>query len=309
MQRGLVGSEMCIRDSPNIKMNENKWLLLIVVVSVLLALLWSTAKYSSDFWTHLNWMKITHRLPLCHWYTHEGHFQLDYPPFEAYVHYAMGFLFKLFDSDAFLLTPMNSSIPVTASVKYGVRIAIIVVSLLFYYPAVIYFVRWYYQKANVRLYLIAILLNMPLFVQIEFMNTQVNSPSLGCLIWSLYFAMTQKYSWCASFFVLSCLAKQITVPCVLPIGFFILSNLYHDGVRICRAHWLRYVILNCLKILSAGILTLFISISPFLIDKYASVSYTHLTLPTILLVQISVVAVSLKKKKQLRKATMLSRKR
>eukprot|EP00831_Metopus_contortus_P048489 TRINITY_DN3958_c0_g1_i1.p1 TRINITY_DN3958_c0_g1~~TRINITY_DN3958_c0_g1_i1.p1 ORF type:complete len:118 (-),score=8.77 TRINITY_DN3958_c0_g1_i1:29-382(-) len=40
-----------------------------------------------------------------------------------------------------------------------------------------------------------------------------------------------------------------------------------------------------------------ITLLPFTIH-YIPVSYTHLTLPTILLVQISVVAVSLKKKKQ-----------
>eukprot|EP00831_Metopus_contortus_P019625 TRINITY_DN18534_c0_g2_i1.p1 TRINITY_DN18534_c0_g2~~TRINITY_DN18534_c0_g2_i1.p1 ORF type:complete len:207 (+),score=44.52 TRINITY_DN18534_c0_g2_i1:98-718(+) len=40
------------------------------------------------------------------------------------------------------------------------------------------------------------------------------------------------------------------------------------------------------------------------LDLLRAVSYTHLTLPTILLVQISVVAVSLKKKKKTKKSTL-----
>eukprot|EP00831_Metopus_contortus_P031863 TRINITY_DN25883_c0_g1_i1.p1 TRINITY_DN25883_c0_g1~~TRINITY_DN25883_c0_g1_i1.p1 ORF type:complete len:109 (+),score=35.43 TRINITY_DN25883_c0_g1_i1:96-422(+) len=39
------------------------------------------------------------------------------------------------------------------------------------------------------------------------------------------------------------------------------------------------------------------------VERRKAVSYTHLTLPTILLVQISVVAVSLKKKQQKKKQT------
>eukprot|EP00831_Metopus_contortus_P063927 TRINITY_DN5677_c0_g1_i3.p4 TRINITY_DN5677_c0_g1~~TRINITY_DN5677_c0_g1_i3.p4 ORF type:complete len:127 (-),score=40.35 TRINITY_DN5677_c0_g1_i3:63-443(-) len=54
------------------------------------------------------------------------------------------------------------------------------------------------------------------------------------------------------------------------------------------------------NILKQTTLAGFLIFLPFLIPMYSAlipVSYTHLTLPTILLVQISVVAVSLKKKK------------
>eukprot|EP00831_Metopus_contortus_P012624 TRINITY_DN15085_c0_g1_i1.p2 TRINITY_DN15085_c0_g1~~TRINITY_DN15085_c0_g1_i1.p2 ORF type:complete len:109 (+),score=32.00 TRINITY_DN15085_c0_g1_i1:66-392(+) len=69
----------------------------------------------------------------------------------------------------------------------------------------------------------------------------------------------------------------------------------------CRIH--RYTYLSFVKCFRFRKIPFIIPKVFFVIrhsmQRYITVSYTHLTLPTILLVQISVVAVSLKKKKKI----------
>jgi len=213
-------------------------------------------------------MKITHRLPINNWYDHTGDFMLDYPPLEAYIHYCMGIIYNLIDPYTLRETPLHYDVPVTRQVKYALRIPVIIVSLVFYYPAVIFVITHLFKeyKNYIKFLLIAVLLNMPIFTQIEHMNTQVNAPSLGFLLWSLYFLVQNHYSLCAFFFTLSVFCKQITLPSIVPITFYILSALYRDACenqKKTTQHWLKYYILQCLKLVFVGIFTILLVLLPF----------------------------------------------
>jgi len=242
---------------------------IISILSFIFSIFLSTAEPSADFGAHLNWMRITHRLSLKNWYDHDGDYKLDYPPLEAYIHYLMGFIYKLVDPYTLDNTALHTYNEPIWKIKYGVRIPILIQAVIFYYPAVIYFVTNYYKShANsIKLLLIAALLNMPLFTQIEHMNTQVNAPTLGFLIWSIYFMLKDKYSLCAFFFTLSVMCKQITLPSLFPIAFYIVGGLYKDACEKLKSKQISnkyvYLFLCSLKLVFIGIMTIMIIMIPF----------------------------------------------
>ena len=215
---------------------DNYWqgVLYVSLISLLINILCGTANPSSDINAHYNWMKITRRLPIEEWYNYNSHFRLDYPAIQAYFHYFMSFIAAAIDPYSMDFLPLNYKTPINTNLKYTIRISILWLMVIIYYPSVIFCVTKILKKESnvVKLFTIALFFTMPIYAQIEHMNTQANSPTLGFLLWTIYFLLNGNNSLCAFFFALSILSKQITIPTVVPIGLSVLARFYHEGITI-----------------------------------------------------------------------------
>ena len=173
-------------------------------------------------------MRITHRLPIKDWYDNNFVNHLDYPHIAGYWHYIMGLLLRLLDPRAFYEVSVYESTPVTFAVKYGIRAAILMTSLIFYYPAVVAIVTFVLKKERTchKLMVILLMLNMPMYAYIEHGNTQVNAPHLGLILWALYLAMNEYMCLSTACFTLSIGYKHFNGNYVLPLAMYMIANMW-----------------------------------------------------------------------------------
>ncbi len=219
------------------KVRPRTGILWVCAVSVLLAFIIGTCRPIGDFWTHYTWMKITHRLPVKDWYDNNAHNHLDYPHLAGYLHYLMGFVVRLFDPDSFYNTPMYDDVPVTFGIKYGIRLVVVLINLIFYYPAAINMTLFTQrtERLSHKLVVLFLMLNMPMYSYIEFGSTQVNGPHLGLLLWSLYLAMQTRFCASTVCFTLSMSYKHFNGPFVIPIASYIIVLLWRKHAPASRS--------------------------------------------------------------------------
>lgn len=213
-------------------------------------------------------MKLTHRLPIENWYDYDKYTKLDYPPMAGYVHYVMGMILKKLEPQVMNEAPLYSTDYLTYFQKTEVRAIIILVTCLTYYPAIIIFVSWIFSKYNMelRLYIIASLITMPMFVQMEYINIQVNSPTFGFLILSMAFALKEYKYLAAIFGIISIWFKQISMMGVIPVGIYVIAGIYHDSIKReqnKQDRWWVYFSLCFLKCMLCVLVTSAVILIPF----------------------------------------------
>lgn len=203
-------------------------------------------------------MKITHMLPMDQWYDTAEYTHLDYPPLAAYLHYIMGFFVKMIDPISFNKGPYYKIMdPVPPMTKFAIRLIIIIVDLLTYYPAVIFVVLNYMAKARKSYKVITLLMyfNMPMYAVIEYRNTQINSPHMALLLLALYFTMEHKIEFATFLFSLSLAYKHYPAPYVLPIASYMIWIIYE---KICstKKSVSPFYFINLLEITSNSVFSL-----------------------------------------------------
>ena len=178
-----------------------------------------------DFWCHYAWMKVTHRQPIEKWYNTGEFTHLDYPALIAYQHYFMGFIFQQFDKQGFFNEALYGYGIVTPRNKMGMRVSILVLNVVMYYPMVLYAVLKSLRNFS-KLHQVAVillLLNYPTFAYVEFTNTMVNGPHIGFLLLAVHFALSEQLIWATIAFTLTLLCKHAVGPFVFPIAVYMMA--------------------------------------------------------------------------------------
>ena len=131
-----------------------------------------------DIWAHSHWMKIRHVYPSHQWYYNSGPWCPDYPMVSLYFHYFSGFLYEYFypgntPNENFSLADIVSD-----SKKYSIRVTILILTYIVYYPSAIWVVTKIIDKKKTafRFILIMLLLNNPILMLTEYMMVQINTP-------------------------------------------------------------------------------------------------------------------------------------
>ncbi len=182
--------------------------------------------FLNDFWCHLSWMRITNRLPIEQWYDNNEFTHLDYPVLAGYIHYYMAAIYKYYDPVGFMTQQVRGFAQEKPEVKEGVRMSILLLNLVSYFPAVAGVVLLLF-KGRSRLFkmsTIFFLLVFPTYAYIEFSNTQANAPHLAFVILCTYFLVTDRLPWATFFFTLALSYKQVVGPFVMPIAVYIMAR-------------------------------------------------------------------------------------
>ena len=182
-----------------------------------------------DMWCHFSWMQVTHRLPIDQWYDTPEYTHLDYPPLAAYLHYAMGYLFRYIDNDILFKAPIFGKGDVPDRIKYPVRATILALDVVCYYPIVLYVVLKRFKDYSKfhKVAAMLLLLNFPTYAFIEHTNTQANAPHLGLLLLSLHFLLNDRLLLTTICFTISICIKHILGPFVFPMAVYILAKTWH----------------------------------------------------------------------------------
>jgi hypothetical protein len=137
----------------------------------------------------------------------------------------MGFVYKLIDPEHFYQGELYGIITVIPSIsKFAMRVVIILMDLLTYYPAVILIVLDYMSTArkSIKIMTIFMFLNFPMYAVVEYRNTQINSPHMAFLLLTLYFTWKHKLEIATACFALCIAYKHYPGPYVLPIAAYML---------------------------------------------------------------------------------------
>ncbi len=178
-------------------------------------------------------MKVTHRQPIELWYDVANYTHLDYPPLSAYLHYGMSYVYRYIDERSLLALPLYGYGELTPLIMKGLRVSILALSVLTYYPPVIYVVFTRFRKYSKihRVVVLLLLLNFPTYALVEFANTQANSPHLGLLILALHFLLDEHLILTTITFSLSLTCKHIGGPLVFPIAVYMLAKCWERNSR------------------------------------------------------------------------------
>jgi len=139
-----------------------------------------------DYEAQRHWMEITLHLPMRQWYFYDlPYWGLDYPPLTAYVSWVCGYVGSIINPDWFMLST-SRGIENPESKSY-LRFTVIVLDLLIYVPAVVFFCRRWWKSRSHRTQAIAVLMLLfqPSLILIDHGHFQYNSVMLGLTLWSI----------------------------------------------------------------------------------------------------------------------------
>lgn len=226
-----------------------------VIVCVALLLRWCTSYhlYSGaskppmfgDYEAQRHWQEVTFNLPVSQWYSNSSdndlqYWGLDYPPITAYHSLLLAKVASVFDPDSVKLHKSRGH--ESSTHKYFMRLSVLVVDLLIFIPAVLYFAHtilplldtkvkknqeknekkefYVFKKSH---FILATVLFYPGLILIDYGHFQYNCVSLGLFVAAVS-ALSQGSMAIGSFlFVLALNYKQMELYHALPCFFYILG--------------------------------------------------------------------------------------
>ena len=237
-----------------------------------------------DYEAQRHWQEITLNLPTSQWYSNSSdndlqYWGLDYPPITAYHSLLLARVASVFDPDSVKLHQSRGY--ESNAHKYFMRLSVLVVDLLIFIPAVVYFAFSIlpildakvkkHQEKNERKdffmfkkkhFVLATILFYPGLILIDYGHFQYNCVSLGLFIASVSALFQGSMAIGSFFFVLALNYKQMELYHALPCFFYILG---------INTPGKRKPLLACLRSLICVSLTVIITFAliwaPFLTDR------------------------------------------
>ena len=110
--------------------------------------------------------------------------------------------------------------------KWGIKITVLLVTLVTYYPCVIWIVtKWIEKrKSAYRLTVIALFLNSPFLLYTDFLMFQFNCVHYSFYLLTIYFCFKKEFYKATFFGSLAILTKQIAIYLAIPVGFYIIAE-------------------------------------------------------------------------------------
>ncbi|CCF55943.1 hypothetical protein KAFR_0A05070 [Kazachstania africana CBS 2517] len=167
-----------------------------------------------DFEAQRHWMEITQHLPISKWYWFDlQYWGLDYPPLTAYHSYILGKIGSFIYPKWFTL---NDSRGIEMEgIKSYMRTTVLISEAVFYFPAIIYFSKWFGKHRNqspIGQYIAATaILFQPSLMLIDHGHFQYNSVMLGLTVYAINNLLDDFYSVASVCFVLSICFKQMSL--------------------------------------------------------------------------------------------------
>ncbi|XP_058791337.1 probable dolichyl pyrophosphate Man9GlcNAc2 alpha-1,3-glucosyltransferase [Phymastichus coffea] len=254
---------------------------LIISLALLLRLCTSQYPYSGantppiygDYEAQRHWQEVTLNLPISQWYSNSSnndlqYWGLDYPPLTAYHSFLVACIAHIHDPKSVELHKSRGY--ESSSHKYFMRLSVLVVDMLIFIPAVLYFSfsalpysinqNSYKKICSNDCYFISItLLCYPGIILIDYGHFQYNCVSLGFFIASVALIFQDSLMLGSCFFVLALNYKQMELYHALPFFFYILGLCFRARNRMSSLYLLVGV--------SLTVLVTFVTVwAPFLIN-------------------------------------------
>ncbi|KIO27041.1 glycosyltransferase family 57 protein [Tulasnella calospora MUT 4182] len=172
----------------------------------------ATPPMHGDYEAQRHWMEITLHLPTREWYFYDlPYWGLDYPPLTAYVSYLCGLVAHCINPSWVALDTSRGV--ENAESKVFMRATVLVLDLLVYIPAIVWFTRLWWTSRSRRTQNIALLtiLLQPSLTLIDNGHFQYNSVMLGLTVLSLNLLNSGQDVLGAIAFVFSLCFKQMAL--------------------------------------------------------------------------------------------------
>ncbi|GAB2232354.1 hypothetical protein Droror1_Dr00011386 [Drosera rotundifolia] len=157
-------------------------LLWFSLISLTLKLLLIPSYHSTDFAVHLNWLALTHSLPIAHWYSDaKSPWTLDYPPFFAFFEFLLSYPAKLLVPTS-LERRTDEVFDGDHAILGFQRVSVMVADLVLHYAI------WRITKrvGGLRGVMIWVLVIWgPGLLMVDHVHFQYNGMLLGVLVWSM----------------------------------------------------------------------------------------------------------------------------
>jgi len=230
-----------------------------------------------DYEAQRHWQEITLNLPLDKWYinTTDNDLQywgLDYPPLTAYHSLLLGHVANRINP-SFVKLQESRGLE-NAAHKHFMRLTVLIVDILIYLPAIVYFIinsrTWdscQFDESNIFKFTrrdVAVLTAMiyPGLILIDHGHFQYNCVSLGFFVAAVAAIMQDSFVISSVLFVLALNYKQMELYHALPFFFYILG---HHVPSKTRSQFHRIRMLTYISF--AVLLTFYVIWMPFLKNK------------------------------------------
>eukprot|EP01006_Ploeotia_vitrea_P023098 TRINITY_DN55550_c0_g1_i1.p1 TRINITY_DN55550_c0_g1~~TRINITY_DN55550_c0_g1_i1.p1 ORF type:complete len:457 (-),score=184.20 TRINITY_DN55550_c0_g1_i1:88-1458(-) len=211
-------------------------------------------------------MELAVNVPAADWYRNSTHNDLeywgpDYPPLTMMHSWAIGKVAQWVEPD---LVELHTSRGLeTESSKLFMRWSVIVSDLIFWMPAVLYFVCTFFEHKSpqYQMSVFFAIVNNPGLLLIDHGHFQFNGVSLGLALGALTAILNDRHLLGSVLFVLSVCFKQMALYYAPAFFFYLLSHavLRHPGGLVAKARRLA-------EIGGVVLLTFFVCFAPFLRD-------------------------------------------
>ncbi|XP_041973157.1 probable dolichyl pyrophosphate Glc1Man9GlcNAc2 alpha-1,3-glucosyltransferase [Aricia agestis] len=215
---------------------------------------------STDFEVHRNWLAVTHSLSMDRWYFDEtSEWTLDYPPFFAWLEYALSHVAKFFDPGMLELENLNYGSQMTVLFQ---RLSVIFLDFLFIVSAR----RVSNLVSRGKLLAFLLLMSNPGLLMIDHIHFQYNGFLFGFLLYSIESMISGSHISAAIWFAVLLNFKHIFLY-VAPAYAVYLLRAYcftvssNDGTHTA---WYSFSISNLFKLGFAVISIFCLSFGPFI---------------------------------------------
>ncbi|XP_045763417.1 probable dolichyl pyrophosphate Glc1Man9GlcNAc2 alpha-1,3-glucosyltransferase [Maniola jurtina] len=215
---------------------------------------------STDFEVHRNWLAVTHNLTLEQWYhDNTSEWTLDYPPFFAWLEFALSHVAKIFDPEMVKIENLNYASDMTVLFQ---RLSVIVLDIVYIYGAF----RCTKNIANGNLLVFLLLITNPGLIMVDHIHFQYNGFLFGILLLSISNMLSNNYLYSAFWFAVLLNFKHIFLY-MAPVYVVHLLRAYcftvssTDGVH---TPWYSFSVTNLFKLATTVIFVFCLSFGPFI---------------------------------------------
>jgi len=179
-----------------------------------------------DYEAQRHWQEITVNLPIQDWYQNTTdndlmYWGLDYPPLTAYHSWIVGKVAQFYDPSFVELQTSRGT--ENYEHKIFMRNSVLIVDVLLYIPAVLFFCRSLFISESQKQVLLAAILLYPGQILIDNGHFQYNNISLGLFVLAVAFILRDRNFLASMAFVLALSYKQMELYHALPFFFYLLG--------------------------------------------------------------------------------------